>query len=45
MKYLEIAAARKRGPKWVAVRDVNDKEAGVQKYDMTNHKAPVKKRW
>tara|TARA_R100001510_G_C7650748_1_gene208270 strand:+ start:1438 stop:2049 length:612 start_codon:yes stop_codon:yes gene_type:complete len=36
MKYLEIAAARKRGPKWVAVRDVNDKEAGVQKYDMTN---------
>lgn len=36
MKYLEIAAARKRGPEWVAVRDVNDKEAGVQKYDMTN---------
>ena len=40
MKYLEIAAARKRGPEWVAVRDVNDKEAGVQKYDMTN--LPIK---
>tara|TARA_R100000278_G_scaffold121408_1_gene105304 strand:+ start:723 stop:1337 length:615 start_codon:yes stop_codon:yes gene_type:complete len=35
-KFLEIAAARRRGPEWVAVRDVNDKEAGVQKYDMTN---------
>ena len=36
-KYLEIAAERKRGPQWVAVRDVEKHDnSGVQIYNMTN---------
>ena len=37
MKYLEIAAERKRSKEWIAVRDVEKYDnSGVQKYDMTN---------
>jgi len=36
MKLLEIAAARKRGLNWDAVRDVADPANGVEKYDLTD---------
>ena len=36
MKFLEIAAGRKRGLNWDAVRDVADPAKGVEKYDMTD---------
>ena len=35
MKFLEIAASRKRGLNWDAVRDVPDPANGVEKYDLT----------
>ena len=35
MKFLEIAASRKRGLNWDAVRDVADPANGVEKYDLT----------
>ena len=36
MKFLEIAASRKRDLNWDAVRDVADPANGVEKYDLTN---------
>lgn len=36
MRFLEIAAARKRGLNWDAVRDVADPANGVEKYDLTD---------
>ena len=35
MRFLEIAASRKRGLNWDAVRDVADPANGVEKYDLT----------
>lgn len=41
MRYLEIAAERKRGPEWTALRDVEKYDkSGVEVYDMTN--LPIK---
>lgn len=36
MRFLEIAASRKRGLNWDAVRDVADPANGVEKYDLTD---------